>query len=165
MFFSVITKSPSAGRHLSSLGSSSSSEEDSLSVRGNEENGGGDTQTMTATRNDRPWQPLIVIANRKSGGSDADAILSQFRWVGDNRCANGLKWSLGRCKMCHSRYGKYDKTGLFMSIAFCVVFYLRSILNPVQVIDLASLTPLDGLRWCLLFPDVQYRCFSHSGIL
>lgn len=127
----VITKSPSAGRHLSSLTSSSS--EESLSSRGCHKtdlgtaDGAGDSQQQqqqhqqksvtTTVRNDRPWQPLIVIANRKSGGSDADAILSQF----------------------------------------------RSILNPVQVIDLASLTPLDGLRWCLLFPDVQYRILICGG--
>jgi len=111
----VITKSPSAGRHLSSLSSTSS--EESLSPS-SPEGGGGDSKTaLTSGRVDRPWQPLIVIANRKSGGSDADAILSQF----------------------------------------------RSILNPVQVIDLASLTPLDGLRWCLLFPDVQYRILICGG--
>lgn len=112
----VITKSPSAGRHLSSLSCSSSSE--NSAANGCDSGGSGDSQTSASpTRLDRQWQPLIVIANRKSGGSDADAILSQF----------------------------------------------RAILNPVQVIDLASLTPLDGLRWCLLFPDVKYRILICGG--
>jgi len=98
----VIAKSPSACQQLSSLSSPTDSNND-----------------VPPCINPRLpyWTPLIVIANCKSGGSDANAIMAQF----------------------------------------------RAILNPVQVVDLSTSSPLDGLRWCLLFPDVQFRILICGG--
>ncbi|KAF0301513.1 Diacylglycerol kinase epsilon [Amphibalanus amphitrite] len=57
--------------------------------------------TSTGAGADKPWTPLIVLGNRKSGSTDAEQVLSAFRRylnpaqvvdLGDQRPEDGLEW-------------------------------------------------------------------------